>query len=76
MQSPLKPHSENRKSDAETLVSRKICLFHQEVRACSIYAETQFSLTSKLKRNPEVATQPLFFGKKERHQYFGSVLKQ
>ena len=29
MQSPLKPHSENRKSDAETLVSRKIYLFSQ-----------------------------------------------
>ena len=32
MQSPLKPHSENRRFDAETLVSRKIYFFHQEVR--------------------------------------------
>ena len=60
MQSPLKPHSENRKSDAETLVSRKIYLFHQEVRAFSIQLNNQM-----IKRNPEVATQPLFFGKIE-----------
>ena len=36
MQSPLKPHSENRRFNAETLVSREISLFHQELRACSV----------------------------------------
>ena len=49
MQSPLKPHSENRKSDAETLVSRKICLFHQEVR----YKETVMKVRELIKELKE-----------------------
>ena len=49
MQSPLKPHSENRKSDAETLVSRKIYLFHQEVR----YKETVMKVRELIKELKE-----------------------